>query len=260
MLYYKAWLESRTRFILALAALVALSVVVVFSHSIAVEHMTTMLRLHPGLHRPWWINRELHEYPFYIWRAIYRGWFRNAWIVCSILAGVGGLTQESVRGSVAFSLSLPVRRRQFTVAHIMVGCAELLILALSPVLIVPALSTFVGGHFSVTEAACRGVLLFAGGVVVFGFTCAAASLVESASVPVIVSIAAVISLASVLSPYESGLSEPLTMSAIDLFRMISGPPDLGWSTFPWLGLLVSLVLSILAAFSTVRVIDARDYR
>src|SRR5215469_13150749 len=92
----------------------------------------------------------------------------------------------------------------------------------------------------------------------FQSTFAVSSISRSANVPIIVSATAIVSLASLTGPYENELKEPAVFRAIDLFRLISGPPDLDWHTFPWLGLLVSLTLAFLLACFAARAIDNRD--
>ncbi len=259
-LCYKAWLETRARFIVGLVALCGLSFVVVLSHPSAMERIVSWVRLHPAAHRPLWLDRELHDYAFYIWHRHYGGWFRDAWIVNAVLLGVGGLTQECVRGSAAFSLSLPMRRRQFVVAYSLVASVELLILALSPALIVPALSSVVGGKYTLNEALSRGMILFVGGLIVFGFTSIVATAVESQSVPAIVGIASMVALGAVVSPFSYANNEPAAIHAIDIFRLISGPPNLQWDSVPWAGLIVNVVLfgCLLSVISKVS--EARDYR
>jgi ABC-type transport system involved in multi-copper enzyme maturation permease subunit len=259
-LFYKAWLETRTRFIVGLIALCGFSIFLVGHYPPDVQRLAAWALTHPAPHRPWWFDREIHNYMFYIWHRQYGGLIRDAWMVIAVLFAVGGLTQESAKGSVAFSLSLPVKRNRFTIAYSVVACAELLVCALSPAVIIPAISSFVGESYSVNEALSRSLILFLGGVVLFGFTLFVASLVTSPSVPVIVGIASVIVLGTILSPYDDPRNEPSLFRAIDLFRLMSGPPDLRWHTVPWIGLLSCAGLFVLSFFAASALINSRDYR
>jgi hypothetical protein len=47
---------------------------------------------------------------------------------------------------------------------------------------------------------------------------------------------------------------------VDLFKLISGPPDLYWHSVPWAGLLASMIAMALLGLLTVRVIETRDFR
>lgn len=258
-LLYKAWLETRTRFIVGLIALCGFSVFLVSHYPPQIEHLATWALTHPAAHRPWWFEREVHSYRFYVWHRQYDGLFRDMWMVSAVLFAVGGLTQESVKGSAAFSLSLPAKRNRFTIAYSVVACAELLLLALSSVLI-PLMSSFVGESYSVTEALSHGLILFLGGLVIFWFTHLLASKLTSPSLPVIVGIASVIILGTVIAPFDNPQDEPAMSRSIDLFRLMSGPSDLRWHTVPWAGLLMCAGLFVLSFFAASAVINSRDYR
>jgi len=136
---------------------------------------------------------------------------------------------------------------------------ELIGLGLIPVCALPLFSTWAHESYSMREAADRGLLLAGGGLVIFSLTFAVAAISRSANVPIIISATAMVSLASLTGPYENELKEPAIFRAIDLFRLVSGPPDLNRHTFPWVGLLVSLVLALLLAWLAARAVDSQDY-
>ena len=259
MLWYKSWLETRLRFFVGAGAMAALCAFSVFYRPTAVTRWNEFLRLHPDWHRPWWINRAMNEYPFYIWRILFDDYLRFLWAIFAVLIGVGGLTQESVKGHAQFTLSLPQSRKRLEWTHAAVCSMELIGLGLIPAVALPFFSACAHESYSVSEAACRGLVLAVGGMVIFSLTLAVSAISRSANFAIIVSSAAVVSLASLTGPYENELKEPAVFSAIDLFRLISGPPDLNWRTFPWLGLLVSLTLTFLLAWFAARAIDHRDY-
>jgi hypothetical protein len=259
MLCYKSWLETRLRFFVGAGAMAALCAFHVFYRPAAVSRWNEFLRLHPDGHRPWWINRAINEYPFYIWRILFDDSLHFLWAIFAVLIGVGGLTQESVRGRAQFTLALPESRKQLGWTHAAVCSIELIGLGLVPAVALPFFSACAHRSYSVSEAAGRGLVLAVGGLVIFSLTFLVAAISRSANVPIIMSSAAIVSLASLTGPYEKELNEPAVFRAIDLFRLISGPPDLHWRTFPWLGLLVSLSLALLLAWFAARVIDKRDY-
>lgn len=260
MLWYKVWLETRFRFFLGVAAIAALCAFYVFFRPTAVARWTELLRLHPDWHRPWWINRAIKEYPFYIWRILFDDSLRYLWAGFAVLIGVGGLTQESGKGAAGFTLSLPVHRWRMALAQIAFVCLELTILALTPAVVIPALSHFVRGSYSIGEAIFRGLLMASGGLVFLSFTVLLSAVSESPHVPVLVSVATAIFLESLVGPYENDLKEPLLLRAVDVFRLISGPPDLQWRAFPWVGLPVSLLVALILGLLATRVIETRDYR
>ena len=254
MVWYKVWLETRFRFFLGLACIAALCAFYVFLRPTAVAHWTELLRLHPDWHRPWWMDRAINEYPFYVWRILFDDSLRYLWAGFAVLIGIGGLTQETPKGTAGFTLSLPVLRGHLASSQMAVPCFELTILALLPAIVIPLLSHFVGKSYSVVEAICRGLLMAGGGLVIFSFALLLSALSES------ISTATVIFLQSLVGPYEHDLKEPLLFRAVDLFRLISGPPDMQWRSFPWVGLLASGVVAMILGLVTIRVIENRDYR
>ena len=150
MLAYKAWRESRTRFLLSAGALTWFSSLFIVS-------------------RP--MVRAAASRPFiqFIDEAIYAGSLRNLFVIFVIVFGLGGLLQESSRGTVSFTLSLPVTRVCLVAARAAVGIAEVFALALVPTSTVLAIAPFLGETYSIAEAiwfsaqwAAAGSVLFAG--------------------------------------------------------------------------------------------------
>jgi hypothetical protein len=260
MLFYKAWLETRLRFSIAVLAVIILTAFYVLWRPSGVEHMQQLIRFHPDFHRPWWFDRQLNEYRFYIWRILFNDELRDLWLVCALVLAVGGLTQENAKGTAAFTLSFPVRRRRLAEVHLAVVAAELGILAVIPTALLPVLSPLVNNSYSPLEAVGRGLLLATGGLVVLGLAFLLSAMNESAYIPVVVCIGILLAWGSVLEPYREGLAEPLDFQLVDLFRLISGPPDFDWDALPWPGVLLSLTAALILALLAIRVIESRDYR
>jgi hypothetical protein len=75
MLLYKAWLESRVRFLLSFLAMAGLSVVFVFFN----HDVRTVVTDHDV------------SYAEYIWNGIFKGQLREIYVVLALLLGMGGL-------------------------------------------------------------------------------------------------------------------------------------------------------------------------
>ena len=260
MLLYKTWLETRLRFSIAVVAVIIVTAFYVMFRPYAVDHMHQFVRLHPDFHRPWWFDRQLNEYRFYIWRILFNDELRDLWLVCAIVLGVGGLTLESATGTAAFTLSLPVRRRRLAKVYLAVVAVELGILAAIPTALLPVLSPLVNNSYSPVEAVGRGLILATGGLIVLGLVFLLCAMIESGYIPVVVCIGILLAWGRVLEPYSEGLAEPLRFRLVDLFRLISGPPDFDWRALPWAGVLLSLTAGLIFALLGIRVTEFRDYR
>jgi len=124
MLAYKAWCESRVRFLVSAAALAWFcGLFVIFR---------------PGV-------RDASElsYVEFIAGKIYGGGIRQLFVIFVLVLGLGGLLQERARGSAGFTLSLPVTRTRLLAVRAGVGLAEMAALALMPALILAVLSPMV---------------------------------------------------------------------------------------------------------------------
>jgi len=153
MLVYKAWRESRVRFLLVLSALVA------FSLGFLLE-----ARVHfPPPQVP------MLPYAAYVWSTFYAQQAPAAFSIVALVLGLGGLQRERAAGTAAFTLALPVSRVQLLIARAAVGVLELAVLAIVPAAIVPALSpALVHQSYPVTQCLHFASLFMSWGVVWFG--------------------------------------------------------------------------------------------
>jgi ABC-type transport system involved in multi-copper enzyme maturation permease subunit len=116
MLAYKAWCESRVRFLVSAAALAWFcSLFVIFR---------------PGVH-----DASQMAYAEFVADKIYGDGIMQMFMIFVLVLGMGGLLQERARGSVGFTLSLPVTRTRLVAMRAGVGLAETAALALMPALI-----------------------------------------------------------------------------------------------------------------------------
>src|SRR5215467_12875664 len=92
MLFYKAWLESRVRFLAAAAVLSLYCLTFVERARLDFPPI-----LEPTL-----------TYTAHVWRGIYNGLVAVVFVVMAGLLGLGGLERERESGSCAFTLALPV--------------------------------------------------------------------------------------------------------------------------------------------------------
>src|SRR5215212_7072507 len=119
-LLWKAWLETRGRFLSAVVVLTILGT-------------STVLRA-PATIAGWESvhTTERMSYAMYVWLSLSHGFLQFLWIVAVVILGLGGLLRERSAGSSAFTLSLPVPRSAHVVARAYVGAAEATVLGFIP--------------------------------------------------------------------------------------------------------------------------------
>src|SRR5882672_1044261 len=152
MIWYKTWLESRTRFLIA-AALVA----VVIGWAI-LDSENAMRRFD---------RRPPITFEFYV-STVFAGHVQLVWALGVAVLGAGGLLRESSTGSLPFTLSLPVPRRRWTEVRAIMGAAQSVALAMLPAIVVPLAAIAIGRSYPVWEAIKFCGLLAAAGLVFFG--------------------------------------------------------------------------------------------
>lgn len=155
MLLWKAWLESRGRFLSAVVVLTILGI-------------STVLRA-PATIAGWESvhTTERMSYPLYIWLSLSHGFLQFLWIIAVVILGLGGLLRERSAGSSAFTLSLPMSRSAHVRARAYVGAAEAIMLGFIPGLIVVVLSPLAGFSYPLRQALIFGALLVTAGFVFY---------------------------------------------------------------------------------------------
>ena len=148
MLAYKAWRESQLRFLVSAATLAGFS--------------SLFLIFRSG------IRQALAE-PFaeFVADDIYGGGLRNLYVVFIVVLGLGGLLQESARGTAPLTLSLPVGRTRVVVTRAVVGLLEVAGLAAVPTPAVCSLAPFIHQSYPLREALHWSAQWTAGGTVLF---------------------------------------------------------------------------------------------
>src|SRR5262249_19299677 len=136
MLYYKAWLESRVRFLAAGAVLSLYCLTFVQRARIDFPPV-----LEPML-----------PYTAHVWRGIYHGLVAIVFVVMAGLLGLGGLERERESGSCAFTLALPVNRLQLLWPRVVVAMFEMATLTVIPLIVVPWASASIGREYPAIHA------------------------------------------------------------------------------------------------------------
>jgi ABC-type transport system involved in multi-copper enzyme maturation permease subunit len=258
MLWQKAWLETRWRFISALLILTVLAGGTVYDY-IAVQRLLPRLNVSTTdtpLAETTGVAGALRDavavqkdFRGFIWYQSFRQNLTQMGVFFALLLGCGGLLSESSKGSALFTLSLPVTRKQLLGARIGTGLAECFAVAMVPPLAIVILAPTVGQHFGIIDAIAHGICLFAVATVFYSLASFLSTLFGDVWRPLLIGIfiACIIAAASFAVPQ------------IAIFQVMSGESYFRSGSLPWTGLVTSAVLATALLYSAAETLERRDF-
>ena len=255
MLWYKAWLETRWRFLIGIAILV-LSVV---GTVLAYPRVERVLPLMPSVDTSSLVGQRIkaiadlsRTYGGYIWAQ----WLRQNNVqmlsLFAALLGTGGLLSQAAGGGRLFTLSLPVSRDRLFGVRAATGLTELAILAFVPSLLLPLLSPTVGQTFRIGAALAYGACAFVASTVLFSATSLLSTVFNDIWRPALI----VCAIATAIGVYEPFLGE---ISRYSLFGIMDGETYFRDGGLPWLGLLASAAVSAAMLIAASRNLARQDF-
>jgi hypothetical protein len=255
MLWYKSWLETRSRFLIGLALLLCSAAATVLIY----PKVRELLAVVPAMDLGGEIGRRVREsaqlageYRGYVWSQWYRQNFIQLWTIFAVVLGTGGLLSQTSGGGALFTLSLPASRRQLLTVRAAAGLGELLILALVPSLLIPILSPGIGQSYGVGDALVHALCLFLAGTVFFSLAFLLSTVFTDIWRPLLLALFA----AGVLA-----LAEPFIDGAAryGVIRTMSGEGYFRGSGLPWPGLTISAALSAAMLYTAGVNLARRDF-
>jgi ABC-type transport system involved in multi-copper enzyme maturation permease subunit len=247
MLWYKAWRESRVRFLL-----IVLFVVFYCVFGILTEQGD---RLGP--------SSSIIPLSYDVWiYLIYVGRYAFYFLVLFLpLLSMGGLLRENARGTAALSLSLPVSRRQLVGVRAAVGLMQMAALAFLPSIIIPLLSPLVRESYPISAALHFGFLRVIGGAAFFALAYLFSTLLAGEYTALVVSAIAVVSIVQITQwlPHRfssawimSGAPALNTPAEIRNFTGLPGP-------YAWSALFVIATIALALFAMATRIAQLQDF-
>jgi hypothetical protein len=113
------------------------------------------------------IPGEHRTFVEYIWRAVYKGYLREMFVLLALLLGVGGLLRERDAGTSGFTMALPVSRLSHVFVRAATGVLEVAALSAIPALVLPVMSSLTGQVYPWQQAWEFALLWTVGGSFIF---------------------------------------------------------------------------------------------
>jgi len=238
MLWYKAWLETRSRFIIAIVGCTALCSTWIVEFS----------KLIPS-------SREVIS-PFYLLHAIH-GVLAFVWILSVILLMMGGLLQEHAVGTSSFTLTLPVSRFHLMSVRIVMGLAQAFVLTVVPWLVMLFVFGSASKTYPISQICFHVFLLWSGGIVFVALAVLISSIVEGQYTAPVVGIGISVLLINALKAERLNPYSPWTfMVGSEYLQRRTG---LLSGQFPLLHAAAFCSVAILLLWLSIRVIQQRDF-
>jgi ABC-2 type transport system permease protein len=257
MLWHKAWLETRWRFISALLTLTVLAGGNVYDY-LATRQLLPRLNVTseaPAVEATGLAGaiREAIEtqkdFRGFVWYQAFRQNLTQMGVFFAVLLGCGGLLSESSKVSALFTLSMPVTRRQLLGTKTGLGLAQLFAISIVPPLAISILAPTIGQRFSVIDALAHGLCIFAVATMFFSLASFLSTLFADTWRPMLIAIG--IACAAAVASF--------VVPQLSIFSVMNGESYFRTGTLPWMGMLTSAVLATALLYSAAETLERRDF-
>jgi hypothetical protein len=236
VLWYKAWLETRARFLTSLATLTIFCTVFVYHAQ--------------GSIRPAWksdFNRLLF---------VNQQFVVIMWVLAVVLLGMGGLVRESAMGTSSLTLALPVSRARLLGVRAGMGILEAIVLGVAPWIAVFVVSSIAGKPILIWQVGSYVLLLVGGGLVYFALAVLVSSLVVGEYTAPAFAFGVVLLAAMLFDAW---------LRRFNLWRLVTGDFCVDRTTYllsahlPWLAIVGSLSAAALMLLASIVVVQRREF-
>lgn len=244
MYWYKCWCEVRVRVLLGVAAMAAACIFIVFfQHGMRFQH------------------DEPLTYPSYIWKTVYNSFGRDLFVILTIALASGGLLQERVLHTVGFTMALPISRRRAIAIRAAVGYVGVLAMSLTPAVVIPLISPFVGVEYAAAQAIKFSLLFACTGAAIYGVAYLVAYFMEGEYLAMLITVPALMLYIALLElPWLNRL--PM----LDIFHVMNGEDmpffdesqHLITGSLPWSALVLMLCVAAYLVLAACRRLDGKD--
>jgi ABC-type transport system involved in multi-copper enzyme maturation permease subunit len=255
MLWYKAWFETRWRFLigLALLALSACGVVIAYPQTARLIANLETSDLSGFVGRQVREAAELSRtYRGYVWYQWFHQNLLQMWTVFAVLLGAGGLLSQSSGGGSLFTLSLPVTRDRLFAIRAATGLLQTAALAFVPSFVLALLSPAIGESYGISDVLVHSTCLFVAGSVFFSLAFLLSTVFTDLWRPLMLALGVAVALA---------LGEQLlwAVAPYGVFHVMSAEAYVREGGVPWIGLLLSTAASLAMLFAATKNMARQDF-
>lgn len=254
MLWYKSWLETRSRFLIGLVLLMGSAMTAVYTY----PQLLKLMPMVPAVKAEGEIGRRIleaaelaREYRGYVWSQWYRQNLPQIWTIFAVLLATGGPFAQASKGSL-FTLSLPASRDRVVGIRAATGLIELFAITFIPAVLVTVLSPAIGQSYRLVDSLVHALCLFVAGAAFYCFTFILSAIFNDIWRPLLIALG----VATVI-----GLCEqvPIDLARYGIFHVMSGEVYFRTGHLPWIGLFASATLSAALLYGAAAITARRDF-
>ena len=254
MPWYKSWIDTRWRFLIALVLLFVFACGAVVSYSrvqeLALAVSPPVLGANDELRAELQAQLEIMKtFGGYIWSQWFLANFPKLLTIVAALLGSGSPLMSSGSGAL-FSLALPVSRARWIGTRAGTGLAELLLLALVPSVAVSALAPLVGQQFSLGDAFIYGACELIGASVFFAVAVFLSTLFNDVWRPL---------LFTCLAALAVGMVGYVLPEGHGVFAAMAGGSYFAEGSLPWVDLFLCAAAAAALVYASAANVQRRDF-
>jgi ABC-type transport system involved in multi-copper enzyme maturation permease subunit len=238
MLWYKAWLETRVRFLVSLFAIVGIC-------AYRVLYLNTLGN---------WPSPDTW---YYVVLQQTHGILATWWVLTVSLLMMGGLLQEVAVGASDFTLAFPVSRARLVMTRFGMGFAQSIALVVIPWAVMFLIDSYVGKGNSIGNAIFHVLLLATGGTVFVAWGLLVSSLVPGAYSATAVNLGVLLTVAMTMGdPPLNEWSPYRLMTGASWVNQHTGMID---GPLPWLRLAITIAIAASLTWVAIKAVQRKEF-
>jgi ABC-type transport system involved in multi-copper enzyme maturation permease subunit len=181
---------------------------------------------------------------------------RGLWVLSAFVLTFGGLAREIGTGTALFTLGLPVRRSHLFLIRAAIAWVQSITLGVGAALLIPLVSRFVGESYPLDQAMAFGALMSSAGLVILALGLLLSEIFEGEFTTPVVGLCTI---TTVFFSYKAHILPGWNVFDVMSAAACIGPTtQLLKGTVPWIGLAISLLVSLGLLFTASVMVRARD--